>query len=149
MRHQKFGVNDYHLMKEEYIRECTPSSLGFALTQSGKREPAIVTTSPLYNKEILKFRDIQSSWAAAHQHGIVEFVFLDLNFQSETGKEVTTQIKINIDMSTPGIVDWFSLLIDTGGDLILNDALGNVQAIKVSGIPLDVPRAIVANAATS
>jgi len=129
-------------MKEEFMRECTPSSLGYALTQAGKREPAIVTTEPIKNKEALKFRDTQISWAAAQQHTLVEAVFLDINFRPGEGKEAT-RIKINIDMTTPGIRDWFGLLIDTGGDLILNDSVGEVQAIKVSGVPLDLPRAVM------
>jgi len=31
MRHQKFGAGEYDLMKEEYLRECTPSDLGYAV----------------------------------------------------------------------------------------------------------------------
>jgi hypothetical protein len=41
-------------------------------------------------------------------------------------------------------MDWFRMLISTEGELVLNDSLGDVQAITVTGVPLDLPRAILA-----
>jgi len=53
-------------------------------------------------------------------------------------------IKICIDKLTSHTHEWFKLLIETGGVLALNDSTGDVQAIMVTGVPLDIPTAILA-----
>jgi len=144
MNYQKFGAGEYQLMLEEHLRECTPSDLGYAQNkESGRREPAIVLRQPLENKESLKFRDINTSWGVAQDHGTVEMLFLTINFKPTEGKE-DAMIRICIDKFNPEVMDWFRLLISTEGELALNDATGDVQAIMVTGVPLDIPKAILA-----
>jgi hypothetical protein len=144
MKYQKCGDGDYLLMKEEYLRESLPSDLGIALNkESGRREPAIVLRQPLKNKEDLKFRDVESLWAVAHNSGQVEMMFLTINFKTADGKH-PEQIRICINGFTSHLMEWFRLLIDTEGELALSDTTGDVQAIMVTGVPLDLPRAILA-----
>lgn len=144
MNHQIFGEGDYHLMKEEWMRVSTPCDLGIVLNkESGRREPAIVLRQPLKDKENMKFRDVESSWVVAHNSGKVEMLFLTINFKAVDGKH-PEQIRICIDGFTPHIMDWFRLLIDTEGELALNDSTGDVQVIMVTGVPLDLPKAILA-----
>jgi hypothetical protein len=112
---------------------------------SGRREPAIVLRQPLNDKENLKFRDVDSSWAVAHNSGKVEMLFLTINFKTSNGNH-PEQIRICIDGFTPHLMDWFGLLIDTEGELALNDSTGDVEAIMVTGVPLDLPKAILAQA---
>ena len=144
MNYKKFGEGDYLLMKEEYLRASTPHDLGVAQDRgSGRREPAIVLKHSLKNKQELMFRDIGTSWGAAQKAGVVEMLILNLTFKP-TEELPQEQIQICIDKLTSHTMDWFKLLIDTGGVLALNDATGDVQAIMVSGVPLDIPRAVLA-----
>lgn len=143
MNYQKVGIGDYQLMKEEHLRECTPSDLGYALDKNtGRREPAIVLRQPLKDKERLKFRDIESSWTVAQESDKVEMLFLTVNFKAMDGKEAAL-VRICIDKFNPEVMDWFRLLISTEGELALNDSIGDVQAIMVTGVPLDIPKAIL------
>jgi len=143
MNYKKFGEGEYQLMKEEYLRESTPFDLGVAQDkESGRREPAIVLRQPLKNKQELMFRDIDTSWGAAQKAGVVEMLILNLTFKPIEGLK-QEQIQICIDKFTSHTMDWFRLLIDNGGVLALNDATGDVQAIMVSGVPLDLPRAVL------
>lgn len=143
MNYKKFGDGDYQLMKEEYLRECTPHELGYALDKNtSRREPAIVLRQPLKDKERLKFRDIESSWTVAQESDKVEMLFLTVNFKAMDGKEAAL-VRICIDKFSPEVMDWFRLLISTEGELALNDSIGDVQAIMVSGVPLDIPKAIL------
>ncbi len=142
MKYQPCGSGEYQLMMEERVRECTPSDLGYAINkESGRREPAIVLRQPMINKDGLKFRDIESSWGVAQASGEVEALFLKITFKAEPGKETET-IQIYIKF-TPQVMDWFNLLISTGGELALNDSVGDVNAIMVTGIPLDIPKVIL------
>lgn len=144
MKYQKFGDGEYLLMKEEYLRDCTPHDLGYAQNkESGRREPAIVLRQMLKDKDNLKFRDIESSWSVAQESDKVEMLFLTINFKPAEGKEVAL-IRIGINKFSPEVMDWFRMLISTEGELVLNDSLGDVQAITVTGVPLDLPRAILA-----
>ena len=146
MKYQQLGDGEYHLIKEEYRRESTPRELGSAQNKvSGRHEPAIVFRQPLKDKESLMIRDVDSSWAVAHNHGKVEMLFLTINFKTTDGKH-QEQIQVCIDEYTPHVMDWFRLLVDTGGELVLNDTIGDVKAIMVTGVPLDVPKAILAQA---
>lgn len=121
MKFQQLGDGEYHLMKEEYLRESLPSDLGIALNdKSGRREPAIVFRQPLKDKGSLMFRDVESSWAVARNHSKVEIIFLTINFKAEDGKR-PERIKVCFDRFTPQVKDWFKLLVDTGGRLVLND----------------------------
>jgi hypothetical protein len=123
-------------MKEEYLRESLPSDLGIALNkESGRREPAIVLRQPLKDKENLKFRDVESSWTVAQNAGRVEMLFLTINFKAKGGKEAAL-IRIFISKFDAEVMDWFRLLISTKGEMVLNDSLGDVQAIIVTGVPL-------------
>ena len=146
MKYQQFGDGDYLLMKEEYLRESLPSDLGIALNkESGRREPAIVLRQPLKNKQELMFRDVDTSWGAAQRAGVVEMLILIISFKpSEELRQ--EQIQICIDKITSHTMGWFKLLIDTGGEMALNDSTGEVQAIMVTGVPLDLPRAILEQA---
>ena len=145
MDYQKLGAGEYDLMLEEHLRKCTPCDLGYAQNkESGRREPAIVLRQPLENKESLKFRDIESSWTVAQESDKVEMLFLTINFKAAEGKEEAALIRICIDKVSPEVMDWFRLLISTGGELALNDTTGDVQAIMVTGVPLDIPKAILA-----
>jgi len=143
MKYQPCGSGEYQLMVEEALRECTPSDLGYAVNkESGRREPAIVLRPPI-NKDHLKSRDIESSWGVAQASGEIEMMFLSITFKAAAGKEAST-IKICIDKFIPEVMEWFGLLISTEGELALNDAVGDVQAIMVTGVPLDIPTAILA-----
>lgn len=146
MKYQQFGDGDYQLMKEEYLRESLPNDLGYAQNkESGRREPAIVLRQPLNDKESLMFRDVDISWVVAHNQGEVEMMFLTINFKTGDGKR-QERIRLCFDTFTPHVMDWFKLLVDTKGELALNDATGDVRAIMVTGVPLDLPRAILAQA---
>lgn len=146
MKYQQFGDGDYLLMKEEYLRESLPSDLGIALNkESGRREPAIVLRQLLKDKGSLMFRDIESSWAVAHNHGKVEMIFLTINFKPDDGKR-PERIQVCFERITPHVMEWFEFLVDTKGELALSDATGDVQAIMVMGVPLDLPRVILAQA---
>lgn len=143
MNYKKFGAGDYQLMKEEHLRECIPSDLGYALNkESGRREPAIVLRQPLKDKTILKFRDIYSSWIVAQEFDKVEMLFLNIDFKAVEGKEAAL-IRVCIDKFNHDVMDWLRLLISTEGELALNDSLGDVRAIMVTGVPLDIPEAIL------
>ncbi len=143
MKYQPCGSGEYQLMVEELVRECTPSELGYAINkESGRREPAIVLRQPMINKDRLKFRDIEASWGVAQASGKVEAIFLKIVFKAEPGKEAAT-IKIYISQINPQVVGWFKLLISTEGELALNDSVGDVKAIMVTGIPLDIPKVII------
>ncbi len=143
MNYKKFGAGEYDLMKEEYLRECTPYELGYAIDKNtGRREPAIVLRQPLKDKERLKFRDIESSWTVAQESDKVEMLFLTVNFKAMDGKEAAL-VRICIDKFSPEVMDWFRLLISTEGELALNDSIGDVQVIMVTGVPLDIPKAIL------
>ena len=144
MKYQKFGAGEYQLMKEEHLRDCTPSDLGYAQNkESGRREPAIVLRQMLKDKDSLKFRDIESSWVVAQESDKVEMLFLNIDFKPTEGKE-DARIRICIDKFSPEVMDWFRLLISTEGELALNDATGDVQAIMVTSVPLDIPKAMLA-----
>lgn len=146
MNYQKFGDGEYQLMKEEYLRECTPHDLGYALNKNtDKREPAIVLRHPLKDKANLISRDINTSWVVAQESDMVKILFLIINFKPVDGKEAA-HVSLCIDKFTPEIMDWFRLLVSTEGELVLNDATGDVQAIMVTGVPLDIPKAILAQA---
>ncbi len=143
MKYQPCGSGEYQLMMEELVRECTPSDLGYAINkESGRREPAIVLRQPLINKDRLKFRDIESSWGVAQASGEIEAMFLKITFKAEPGKEAET-IKIYIPKINSQVVGWFKLLISTEGELALNDSVGDVKAIMVTGTPLDIPKVII------
>ena len=141
MNYQNFGAGEYQIMKEEHMRECTPHDLGYALNKNtDRREPAIVLRHPLKDKANLVSRDINTSWVVAQEFEKVEMIFLTINFKPVDGKQAA-HISLCIDKFTPQVMDWFRLLIYTGGELALN-AIGDVNAIMVTGIPLDIPRAI-------
>jgi len=144
MKYQNFGAGEYQLMKEEHMRECTPHDLGYALNKNtDRREPAIVLRQPLKDKESLISRDIESSWSAAQESDRVEMLFLNINFKPADGKKAAL-IRICIDRFSPEVMDWFRLLISTEGEMALNDSIGDVRAIMVINIPLDIPKAILA-----
>ncbi len=144
MKYQKFGTGEYQLMKEEMLRECTPCDLGYATVKEiDGRIPAIVLRQPLKDKEDLKFRNITTSWDVAQGHGNIELLFLNMNFKESDGKDAVT-IKIFIDKFGPEIMDWFGLIIETGGRMTLNDSINIGKAIGITGVPLDVPRAVLA-----
>ncbi len=143
MKYQPCGSGEYQLMMEELVRECTPSDLGYAINkESGRREPAIVLRQPMINKDSMKYRDIESSWGVAQASGRIEAMFLKITFKAEPGKEATT-IKICINKINPEVIDWFRLLISTEGEMALNDSVGEDNVIMVTGIPLDIPKAIL------
>jgi len=145
MNYQNFGVGEYQIMKEEYLRECTPHDLGYALNKNtDRREPAIVLRHPLKDKANLVSRDINTSWVVAQEFEKVEMLFLTINFKPVDGKE-DAMIRIYIDKFSTEVMDWFRMLISTEGELVLNDATGDVQAIMVTGVPLDIPKAILAH----
>ncbi len=144
MNYQKFGAGDYHIMKEELLRECTPCDLGYAsVKELDGRIPAIVLRQPLKNKESLKSRDIDSLWSVAHGHGNIELLFLNINIKASEGKDAAS-IRICIDKFSPEVMDWFGLLIATGGRVALNDSIKGTQAIGITGVPLDIPWAVLA-----
>lgn len=144
MNYQKFGQGEYQLMKEEMLRECTPCDLGYAIVKElDGRIPAIVLRQPLKDKEDMKFRDINTSWDVAQGHGNIEMLFLNINFKPSESKDAAS-IRIYIDEFGPDILDWFGLLIETGGRMTLNDSITGTKAIGITGIPLDVPRAVLA-----
>ncbi len=144
MNYQKFGAGEYDLMKEEHLRECTSSDLGIAIDKNtGRREPAIVLRQPLKDKDSFKFRDIESSWTVAQESDKVEMLFLNIDFKAAEGKEAAL-IRICINKFSPEVMGWFRMLISTNGELALNDSIGDVQVIMVTGVPLDLPRAVLA-----
>jgi len=144
MKYQKFGAGEYQLMLEEHLRECTPHDLGYAINkESGRREPAIVLRQPLKDKANLISRNINTSWSVAQESDKVEMLFLNIDFKAADGKEAAL-IRIGIDKFGPEVMGWFRMLISTGGELALNDSLGDVRAIMVTGVPLDIPQAILA-----
>jgi hypothetical protein len=146
---RNLGDAENHLMKEELLRECIPCDLGEAReTGTNRREPAIVLRQVLKDKDALKHRDIKSTWAAAQEFGRLDLVFLTIKF-IETSDKPAAQIRICINNVTPRTLQWFKLLIATDGELALNDVLGEVEAISVTGVPLDIPREILARAKIS
>ncbi len=146
MNYKQFGEGEYQIMKEEYLRSSTPFDLGVAQDrESGRCEPAIVLRHPLKNKQDLMFRDVDTSWGAAQRAGVVEMLILIISFKP-TEERQQEQIQICIDKLTSHTLEWFKLLIETGGVLALNDSTGDVQAIMVSGVPLDMPRAVLGQA---
>ena len=143
MKYQKFGTGDYQLMKEEHLRECTPCDLGYAQVKEVEGYiPAIVLSQPLKYKERMNFRDINTSWDVAQEHGNIELLFLNIDIKAAEGKD-TTSIRIYIDKFGPEVMAWFQLLIATDGRVALNDSINGAQAIGITGIPLDVPKEIL------
>lgn len=148
MNYTKFSAGEYQLMKEEHLRQCTHSDLGIAINKTtGCREPAIVLRHMFKNKESLLFRDITTSWTLAQESNEIELIILNIEFKAADGKDAEN-IKIFIDKEKlcSEVMDWFQLLITTSGELALNDASGDVQAIMITGVPLDLPRAVLAQA---
>lgn len=145
MRYQPYGDGEYQLMIEEMIRECIPYDLGYTINKElGRQEPAIVLRQ-IMNKDALKDRDSLSSWAVPQSRGTVKMAFLNITFPWSALKEEII-IKICIHFS-PDVIDWLKLLISTDGLLVLDDDTyqENIEgrAVMVTGIPLDVPKAIV------
>lgn len=141
MRYLKVGIGEYQLMLEEMLRECTPCDLGYATVIEGLI-PAIVLRQPMKDKASILYRDINTSWDVAQGHGNIELLFMTIKFKaSEKG---VASIRICIDKFSPEVMDWFGLLVATKGRAALTDSIGSTQAIGITGVPLDVPKAILA-----
>ena len=142
MRTQQLSDGEYLLAQEEYLRECSPYDSGYALAEGNVRKPAIILRNPMKNKEKYKSRDISTSWMVTAV-GAIDKIFLNINFKAAEGKEGPELIRICIEKIDVWVLDWFNLLINSQGEIILNDGM-DCQAIALSGIPLETPMAIVA-----
>jgi hypothetical protein len=129
-------------MLEEIKREATPATFGFGISLDKKIEmPSIILKTPLENREKYVNADIDSGWGIMNDKGRVDLIYLDIIFKD------VKKIRICFDetMFCTQLLHWFRLLIQTQGLLMLNDSLklGEVEAIGVMGIPLDVPTIIL------
>ncbi len=145
MQHRTSGTlntGEYQLMIEELNRDCTPSTFGFGKSLDRTKDiPSIILKTPLENREKYVGADIESIWGIMQDHGRVDAIYLDMEFKG------IKKIRICFDESMFGelLIDWFRLLIQSQGFLMLHDSpeFGEVEAIGITNIPLDVPTTIV------
>jgi len=136
------GTGEYQLMMEELNRDCTPSTFGFGKSLDRTKDiPSIILKTPLENREKYVSGDIESVWGILQDHGRIDAIYLDMEFKG------VNKIRICFDETMFGelLMDWFRLLIQSQGFLMLHDSLelGEVEAIGVTGVPLDIPTTIV------
>ncbi len=139
---KQVGDGEYLLMKEELMQDCTPMTFGFASEPvTHKRFPAIILKEILLNRKQYENGDADSKWAIAHSHGMLDMIFLDLLFN----KSNKIRVCFNNTMFCEMLMDWFKLLIETKGELVLSDMsiVGEINGIKVTNVPLDIPSFIV------
>ncbi len=141
---KKLGISEYQLTIEEEKRGCTPAILGHTITEDLRKLPGILLKRPLKNRE--KYVDITANswWKLLNNRGIVEAVFLVMEFEG------VGTIEICIDKFTTKTMEWFKLLVASNGELALSDTTDvKVKGIIVSNVPLDIPILLVEKASTS
>ena len=115
LKTKKLGVSEYQLTIEEEKRGCTPAILGHTITQDMRKLPGILLKQPLKNREKYADKTANSWWKLLNNRGIVEAVFLVLEFEG------VGTIEICIDQFTTATIDWFKLLVASNGELALSD----------------------------
>jgi len=140
LKTKKLGVSEYQLTIEEEKRGCTPAILGHTITQDLRKLPGILLRQPLKNREIYADKTANSSWKLLNNRGIVEAVFLVIEFES------VGTIEICIDEFTTTTMDWFKLIVASNGELAISDTTDiKVKGIMVPNVPLDIPLLLVDN----
>lgn len=140
LKNKKLGVSEYQLTLEEEKRVCTPALLGHTITQDLRKLPGILLKQPLKNRESYADKTANSSWKLLNNRGLVEAVFLVLEFEG------VGTIEICIDEFTTTTLDWFKLLVASKGELALSDTTDvKVKGITVPNVPLDIPLLLVDN----
>ena len=81
LKTKKLGVSEYQLTIEEEKRGCTPAILGHTITQDLRKLPGILLKQPLKNREKYADKTANSWWKLLDNRGIVEAVFLVLEFE--------------------------------------------------------------------
>ena len=141
---KKLGVSEYQLTIEEEKRKCTPAILGHTITEDLRTLPGILLKQPLKNRDKYSDKTSNSSWKLLDNRGIVEAVFLVMEFEG------VGTIEICIDKFTTTTMDWFKLIVASNGELALSDTTDvKVKGIIVSNVPLDIPILLVEKASTS
>lgn len=138
----KLSTGEYQLMLEELNRDCTPATFGFGKSIDKKTDiPSLILKVPLENKQKYAEADIESGWGMLQNHGRIDAIYLNIEFKG------LRTIRICFDETLFGdlLMDWFKLLIQSGGFLMLSDnmELGFVEAIGVTDVPLDIPTMLV------
>ena len=140
LKTKKLGVSEYQLTIEEEKRGCTPAILGHTITQDLRKLPGILLRQPLKNREIYADKTANSSWKLLNNRGIVEAVFLVMEFEG------VGTIEICIDQFTTTTMDWFKLIVASNGELAISDTTDvKVKGIRVPNVPLDIPLLLVDN----
>jgi hypothetical protein len=146
MKPVQLGDSEYALAIEEKIRDCIPATIGHCTDEYGKKIAGINIVQGIKNKDFYEDADSQVCWEAA-KNGLagMEQIFLVMTFMDSKSKNVE-KMKFNFDLKDPyfnsNMVDWFKMIIDNDGILVLFD--GSEPSIMVKGIPLDMPKLIVA-----
>lgn len=140
LKTKKLGVSEYQLTLEEEKRGCTPALLGHTITQDLRKLPGILLKQPLKNRESYSNKTANSWWKLLNNSGIVEAVFLVMEFEG------VGTIEICIDQFTTTTMDWFKLIVASKGELAISDTTDiNVKGITVPNVPLDIPLLLVDN----
>ena len=124
LKTKKLGVSEYQLTIEEEKRGCTPAILGHTITQDMRKLPGILLKQPLKNREKYADKTANSWWKLLDNRGIVEAVFLVMEFEG------VGTLEICIDQFTTTTMYWFKLIVASNGELALSDTTD----IKVKGI---------------
>ena len=141
LKTKKLGVSEYQLTIEEEKRGCTPAILGHTITEDLRKLPGILLKQPLKNREKYADKTSNSWWKLLDNCGIVEAVFLVLEFEG------VGTIEICIDKFTTTTMEWFKLLVASNGELALSDTTDvKVKGITVPNVPLDIPLLLVEKA---
>ncbi|OGH04188.1 MAG: hypothetical protein A2W22_02965 [Candidatus Levybacteria bacterium RBG_16_35_11] len=141
LKTKKLGVSEYQLTLEEEKRGCTPAILGHTITQDMRKLPGILLKQPLKNRDKYADKTANSWWKLLDNRGIVEAVFLVMEFEG------VGTIEICIDQFTTTKMDWFKLLVASNGELALSDTTNiKVKGITVPNVPLDIPLLLVEKA---
>lgn len=146
MKPVQLGDSEYALAIEEKIRDCIPATIGYCTDEYGKKIAGINIVQGIKNKDFYEDADSKVCWEAA-KNGLagMEQIFLVMTFMDSKSKNVE-KMKFYFDLKDPyfngNMVDWFKMIIDNDGILVLFD--GSEPSVMVNGIPLDMPKLIVA-----
>ena len=141
LKTKKLGVSEYQLTLEEEKRGCTPAILGHTITQDMRKLPGILLKQPLKNREKYADKTANSWWKLLDNRGIVEAVFLVMEFEG------VGTLEICIDQFTTTTMYWFKLIVASNGELALSDTTDiKVKGITVPNVPLDIPLLLVKKA---
>ena len=106
-----------------------------------RKLPGILLKQPLKNRDKYADKTANSWWKLLDNRGIVEAVFLVMEFEG------VGTIEICIDQFTTTKMDWFKLLVASNGELALSDTTNiKVKGITVPNVPLDIPLLLVEKA---